>query len=206
MGTPEQLINLIRELVKEETRGIDRSVICEVDSVNSDGTVNIKLLSDESTILYNIPNGSGYSFESGDHAVLYKIGNALNNAFIFNKVTNEPLVVGSGNTTINNIISSGGGGGTVVTSGVTSLGGASGEILLNDTLQMNSNVLQTATYIHNQDVSSDTWNVKHNLNKYPSVTVIDSGDNVVYGDVKYIDKNNLQINFSAAFGGKAYLN
>lgn len=206
MGTPEQLINLIRELVKEETRGIDRSVICEVDSVNSDGTVNIKLLSDESTILYNIPNGSGYSFESGDYAVLYKIGNALNNAFIFNKVTNEPLVVGSGNTTINNIISSGGGGGTVVTSGVTSLGGASGEISLNGTLQMNSNVLQTATYIHSQDASSDTWNVKHNLNKYPSVTVIDSGDNVVYGDVKYIDKNNLQINFSAAFGGKAYLN
>lgn len=71
---------------------------------------------------------------------------------------------------------------------------------------MNSNVLQTATYIHNQDASSDIWNVKHNLNKYPSVTVIDSGDNVVYGDVRYIDKNNLQINFSAAFGGKAYLN
>lgn len=205
MGTPEQLISLIRELVKEETRGIDRSIICEVESVNPDGTVNIKLLSDESTILYNIPNGSGYSFESGDYAVLYKIGNALNNAFIFNKVTKEPLVVDGGGTTINNIISNGGGG-TIVASGVTSLGGANGEILLNSTLQMNNNILQTVTYIHRQDAASDTWNVAHNLNKYPSVSVIDSGDNVVYGDITYIDKNNLQIKFSAAFGGKAYLN
>ena len=205
MGTPEQLINLIRELVKEETRGIDRSVICEVDSVNSDGTVNIKLLSDESTILYNIPNGSGYSFESGDYAVLYKIGNALNNAFIFNKVTKEPLVVGGGDTTINNIFSSGGGG-TIITSGVTSIGGASGEILLNNSLLISNNTLQSTTYVHKQDASSDTWNVAHNLNKYPSVTIIDSGDNVVYGDIIYIDKNNLQIKFSAAFGGKAYLN
>lgn len=205
MGTPEQLISLIRELVKEETRGIDRSIICEVESVNPDGTVNIKLLSDESTILYNIPNGSGYSFESGDYAVLYKIGNALNNAFIFNKVTKEPLVVGGGDTTINNIISSGGGG-TIITSGVTSIGGASGEILLNNSLQMSNNTLQSATYIHKQDASSDTWNITHNLNKYPSVTIIDSGDNVVYGDITYIDKNNLQIKFSAAFGGKAYLN
>lgn len=204
MGTPEQLINLIRELVKEETNGIDRSVICEVDSVNPDGTVNIKLLSDENTVLYNIPNGSGYSFIHGDYAVLYKIGNALNNAFIFNKVTNEPLVIG-GDAIVNNIISSGGGS-SVITTGVTSIGGASGEVLLNNTLQINNNVLQTTTYMHRQDASSDTWNVNHNLNKYPSVSVVDSGDNVVYGDVTYIDKNNLQIKFSTSFGGKAYLN
>jgi hypothetical protein len=46
------------------------------------------------------------------------------------------------------------------------------------------------------------------MNKYPSVTIFDStGDgSVVYGDVKYIDANNVQVTFSAAFAGEAHLN
>ena len=45
----------------------------------------------------------------------------------------------------------------------------------------------------------------HNLNKFPSVVVIDStGDNEqVYGDVQYIDKNKLYINFTTQFSGEA---
>jgi hypothetical protein len=46
------------------------------------------------------------------------------------------------------------------------------------------------------------------MNKNPSVTVFDStGDgSVVFGNVKYIDQNNVQITFSAAFAGEAHLN
>lgn len=62
------------------------------------------------------------------------------------------------------------------------------------------------TYVHTQISAIATWTVVHNLAKYPSVTVVDSGDSVVIGDVDYIDNNNLTIKFSAAFGGKAYLN
>ena len=50
------------------------------------------------------------------------------------------------------------------------------------------------------------WKIKHNLNKYCSVSVVDSAGNVVVGDVNYIDKGNIEISFSAAFAGKAYLN
>lgn len=61
-------------------------------------------------------------------------------------------------------------------------------------------------YTHVQSASADTWSVNHNLGARPGgVTVVDSGDNVVYGDVAYVDDNNLTITFSAAFGGKVYI-
>lgn len=62
------------------------------------------------------------------------------------------------------------------------------------------------TYVHTQIAASAVWSIAHGLGTYPSVTVIDSGESVVIGDVQYIDNNNLIITFSAAFGGKAYLN
>ncbi|MHA1198085.1 MAG: hypothetical protein ACTSQF_01825 [Candidatus Heimdallarchaeaceae archaeon] len=61
-------------------------------------------------------------------------------------------------------------------------------------------------YQHNQQVPSSSWSVTHNLGKYPSVTVIDSVDNEVIGDMEYTDANNLVINFTSTFSGKAYMN
>ena len=57
-----------------------------------------------------------------------------------------------------------------------------------------------------QSTATNTWNITHNLGKFPSVSVVDSGDTVVYGDIDYIDNNSLTITFSAAFSGKAYMN
>ena len=61
-------------------------------------------------------------------------------------------------------------------------------------------------YIHEQGISSDVWEIKHDLNREPSVTVVDTANNVVMGYVTYIDKNNVRVTFNAAFKGKAYLN
>jgi hypothetical protein len=57
-----------------------------------------------------------------------------------------------------------------------------------------------------QSTATNTWNITHNLGKFPSVSVVDSGNTIVYGDIDYIDNNSLTITFSAAFGGKAYMN
>ena len=68
------------------------------------------------------------------------------------------------------------------------------------------------TYTHTQSSVSDTWVVTHNLGRFPSVTVIDSGDTVVFGTVVYNSSNQLTITFfvgegsPSAFSGKAYLN
>ena len=60
-------------------------------------------------------------------------------------------------------------------------------------------------YTHNQAVSSNYWVITHNLGFFPSVSVVDSGGNMVVGDVTYISENQISIAFSASFGGKAYL-
>lgn len=61
-------------------------------------------------------------------------------------------------------------------------------------------------YTHTQSVVSDIWTIQHNLNKMPSVVVVDSGGSTVEGDISYIDFNTLTISFNGAFTGKAYCN
>lgn len=61
-------------------------------------------------------------------------------------------------------------------------------------------------YVHDQQVASTTWVVNHNMNKYPSVNIVDTANDEVTGDVKYNSLNQITITFSAAFSGKAYLN
>ena len=61
-------------------------------------------------------------------------------------------------------------------------------------------------YVHEQGEASDTWVINHKLNKKPSITIVDSADNVVEGAEKYIDNDTIEIYFNGAFKGKAYLN
>ncbi len=62
------------------------------------------------------------------------------------------------------------------------------------------------TYEHAQNMPSDTWIVSHGLNKYVSVTVVDSGGSMVEGTMVYDSLNQVTITFNATFSGKAYLN
>ena len=76
---------------------------------------------------------------------------------------------------------------------------------------MSSPIIGDITYTHNQSSTSDTWTITHNLNRFPSVTVVDSADTIVYGTVVYNSANQLTITFfegssALAFQGKAYLN
>ena len=61
-------------------------------------------------------------------------------------------------------------------------------------------------YTHEQAIASDTWVVHHNLNKKPSIEVVDSADNVWEGDYEYNDLNTVTLHFNGAFTGKAYFN
>jgi len=61
-------------------------------------------------------------------------------------------------------------------------------------------------YTHDQSVSSNQWTVTHNLNKYPSVQVVDSAGNFCIGQITHNSVNELTLDFNSSFGGKAYLN
>ena len=69
---------------------------------------------------------------------------------------------------------------------------------------MTAPILGNITYTHSQTSSSDTWTIKHNLGRFPSVTVIDTGGTV-------LTANQLTVTFfsggsALATTGKAYLN
>ena len=61
-------------------------------------------------------------------------------------------------------------------------------------------------FVYNQPTPSLVWNVVHNLDKYPSVSVVDSAGTTVFWNVQYINVNELTITCKGAFSGKAYIN
>ena len=58
------------------------------------------------------------------------------------------------------------------------------------------------------NASALVWTINHagTWGPYPSVTVINNNNIVLYGEVKYITTTQLTITFSATFAGTAYLN
>ena len=62
------------------------------------------------------------------------------------------------------------------------------------------------TTTHTQGSASSTWTITHNLNKFPSVTIVDSNEEQIFGVVDYQSANTIVLTFSAAISGKAYLN
>jgi hypothetical protein len=61
-------------------------------------------------------------------------------------------------------------------------------------------------FVFIQAVASASWNVVHNLDKFPSVSIVDDDNNQVYGSVVYNTVNDLTITFTAPFSGKTYIN
>lgn len=65
---------------------------------------------------------------------------------------------------------------------------------------------KATTFTHTQSSASASWTVTHNLGYRPGgVAIVDSGENVVSGDILHSSNNELVLNFSSAFSGKAYI-
>lgn len=67
-------------------------------------------------------------------------------------------------------------------------------------------LLKGSTYTHDQQTSSYTWVIEHNLGRYPAVSIVDSSGRLVVGNVQYTSNNIVTLTFKAKFAGKAYLN
>lgn len=63
----------------------------------------------------------------------------------------------------------------------------------------------TRRHTHAQGTASTTWTITHNLGGKPSVTIVDSADTVVVGEVTYNSNSEVEVNFTSAFSGFAYL-
>jgi len=65
---------------------------------------------------------------------------------------------------------------------------------------------QTLGYTYTQSSAATTWTISHGLSFYPNVTVVDSTGNEIFpGNVQYPSSSTVQLTFSAAVGGSAYL-
>lgn len=62
------------------------------------------------------------------------------------------------------------------------------------------------TFVFHQATPSSAWDIIHDLGQYPSVTVVDSAGDVVFGDVQVLSNNEVKVFFTAPFSGTAYLN
>jgi len=62
------------------------------------------------------------------------------------------------------------------------------------------------SYTFVQAVASSVWTISHPLKGFPSVTIVDSSGNVIISDTQYNSDNQITLNFSSPFSGKAYLN
>ena len=63
----------------------------------------------------------------------------------------------------------------------------------------------TRRHVHTQSQASTTWVIAHGLGGKPSVTITDSADTHVFGEVQYNSNTQITVIFSAAFSGYAYL-
>ena len=73
-------------------------------------------------------------------------------------------------------------------------------------LTYNATAAADKNFVFTQSNAASTWVVTHNLNKYPSVSVVDSANTTVYGEVDYNSLNQVTITFKSAFAGKAFFN
>lgn len=60
-------------------------------------------------------------------------------------------------------------------------------------------------FIHTQASPSYSWVINHNLMFFPNVSIVDSANTHVIGEVVYSTENTLTVSFSTQFSGKAYL-
>ena len=67
--------------------------------------------------------------------------------------------------------------------------------------------ITSKTFVFEQGLAADTWIIEHNLNKHPSIAVVDSSGKIQMPDeIEYTNENTITVTFLSAFAGKAYLN
>lgn len=66
--------------------------------------------------------------------------------------------------------------------------------------------LVSKTFVFEQGVANDVWTIQHNLNKRPSIHLVDSSGREFEAEKDYINDNEVVIHLDSATTGKAYLN
>tara|TARA_B100000614_G_scaffold262903_1_gene299873 strand:- start:42383 stop:43336 length:954 start_codon:yes stop_codon:yes gene_type:complete len=63
-----------------------------------------------------------------------------------------------------------------------------------------------SSFQYDQGVGASTWTIDHNLNRYPTITVLSSSGFQIEPEVEYVNLNRVTLRFSPAASGTAYMN
>ena len=102
----------------------------------------------------------------------------------------------------------GGGGGTGTSdyTALTNLPTLNGVKITGNKTAADYGIKEDKTYVFSQTFATTEWNITHNLNKYPSVIVVDDTLTQVMAEIQYVNLNTVKIKFSKGFTGKVFLN
>jgi len=67
------------------------------------------------------------------------------------------------------------------------------------------NSANTRRHVHTQSTASAEWVIMHELGGHPSVTIVDSANTAVFGEVQYDSTTQVTVYFTVPFSGLAYL-
>ena len=62
------------------------------------------------------------------------------------------------------------------------------------------------TAVFAQSSPTTVWLLEHNLGRFPAISLVDTANDQIIGDVSYLDANVARVTFAAPTSGKAYLN
>jgi hypothetical protein len=60
--------------------------------------------------------------------------------------------------------------------------------------------------MYEQTTPSKVWTIVHNLDKFPSINLLDANGVIMFADIKYVDMSTVEITFATEVTGKALLN
>lgn len=116
-NTAKGFVDVVKQIFNDEIAKKDKTLTCIVDEVNSDGTLDVYIPPDSTTIKRGVVNESKFAFKRGDAAVLYVIEGNVSNAFVvakFNGRNDDGFSVGGDVVGTSGPGGAGSGGGTQV--------------------------------------------------------------------------------------------
>ena len=81
-----------------------------------------------------------------------------------------------------------------------------GSSLIDVTKDGQTVTISSKTFVFEQGIASNIWEITHNLNKRPSITLVDTTGRVFEAYREYINDNQVNIKLESPTAGFAYLN
>lgn len=121
-------------------------------------------------------------------------------------MTNDSIARALALKALKNAGTGGGGSGTSNYDELQNIPTINGVKIIGNKTAADLGIKEDKNHVYEQPFETTEWNIVHNMNKYPSVIVVDNDLNQVWAEVQYIDLNTVKIRFTYDFIGKAFLN